>query len=334
MIKRFQIVGFAAAACLLLGSFAANRHCDADSYARVVFTDAAEIFGSDVHSPRVTDDRDQSDVLRFISGNEIDRVACSTIPRDRLAVLLIAGQSNAHNSTRKGDTYKPRRKFFNLNIEDGNCYVAGEHALGATGEGSAFALPLADDLVEGELFANVLIVPIAIGGTYIEEWRADGGRYFPRFERALQLLIREGLKPTFVLWHQGEGNAGPLMTAQTFGLFGTNLGHRPVDVTPALRDAVRLAYVRHFNGIVAGLRKMGVTAPMLPAVATTCGYRKTEPSIREAQMALPNADAGIFPGPDTDTIDFAARSDGCHFSSQGIIIMAKMWVDSIKAVSR
>jgi hypothetical protein len=299
---------------------------DDDAYADLLFTDRAAIFGSDVRDPLV-EDRSRSATHDRI-GSAVptgDQFPCDHIPRDGLAVLLIAGQSNAHNTTQPNDLYFPHRPFFNLNINDGQCYLAGAQALGTTGEGSAFALPLGDELIDSGLFAQVLIVPIAIGGTYIEEWRPDGGRYFARFERAIRQLAALQLAPTFVLWHQGEGNAGPLITKKTFGLFGANFNHRPVEITPDLREAAKLGYMRHFFNIVARLRALGVSAPVMPAVVTICGTRISEPAIRAAQESLPDSTWGIYQGPNTDMIDLTARYDFCHFNSRGIQLVARQW---------
>jgi hypothetical protein len=175
----------------------------------------------------------------------------------------------------------------------------------------------------------VLIEPIAIGGTYIEEWRPNGGRYFSRFRRAVDSLAAQQLAPTFVLWQQGEGNAGPLMTEQTFGLFGANANRRPITVTPELREAVRLNYELRFYAIAAGLRELGVRAPIFASVSTVCGYPRSEPSIRAAQQALPDPAWGVYGGPDTDRIAADERHDGCHFNSTGIKEAAHEWTNVI-----
>jgi hypothetical protein len=43
-----------------------------------------------------------------------------------------------------------------------------------------------------------------------------------------------------------------------------------------------------------------------------------------------DARAGILPGPDTDSIGFAERYDGCHFSTEGMEHAARLWLDAIR----
>lgn len=294
-----------------------------DAYAREIFTDPAAILDS---RPRgVSADDDTPVHVGFIPPMPAARIGCEEIPTDRLAVILLAGQSNAENSTPATDLYVPQQRFYNLNIEDGGCYVAGTHAFGTTGHGSSFVLPLADELLANRAYANVLVVPIAVGGTYIEEWRPDGGRYFGRFERAIGLLAGYRLAPTFILWQHGEGNALPVMRHLTIGLFGDGRGARPFLPWPALREAVSLNYQLRFYSMVGRLRAMGVTAPILASVSTTCGYERTEPSIRAAQQALADPAWGVHPGVDTDAIPYSERYDGCHFGLPGIRDVAKRW---------
>ena len=296
---------------------------DGNSYARILFTDPEDMLASAAAS-RNAARLAHRDI--FPIPNTSDRVDCNSIPVKEMAVVIIAGQSNGHNSTKPNDLYRPKTKFYNLNVEDGNCYVAREHALGTTGQGSAFALPLGDELIISGRYLQALIVPIAIGGSVIEEWRPDGGRYFPRFERALQLLASHRLSPTFILWHQGEANAVPLAYGITYGLFSAPAARRKLIVTPDLRRAAQLGYAAHFYAMVARLRQLGVQAPIFPAVATICGEPTPEPAIQAAQKILPDPKWGIFPGPDTDGLDFTSRHDRCHFDARGIQLMSKAWM--------
>ncbi len=297
-----------------------------DHYAKFLFTNPAEIFDA---QPRGVSFEDKTRIhVAFLPPDPADRVDCDAISKDGLAVVLIAGQSNAENTTRADDLYSPKSRFYNLNIEDGGCYVARQRAIGTTGHGSAFALPLADDLLAKGLFRNVLIVPIAVGGTYIEEWRPDGGRYFPRFRKAVQELARHGLEATFVLWQQGEGNAA-LFRGMTLGLFGDSTNYRPVNPTPALLEAAKLNYQARFYAIAGALRQLGVSAPIFPTISTICGYPRVDATIRAAQLALPDPELGIYAGPDTDEVDFSTRYDACHFDSRGIQIVAQAWTERL-----
>lgn len=190
--------------------------------------------------------------------------------------------------------------------------------LGTDGLYQSFARPLAAYLVEAGVFQHVLLVPIAVSGTFIEEW-TPSGHHWPRFIAAINQLNQAGLRPTFVLWHQGEANSDWLV--------------RHPDTSRTLKDAARLSYMRNFLSIVVGLRGLGVTAPIFPAVATQCRSTKTSAEIRSAQQAVIDPAWGIFQGPDTDSIDFSYRrpDDLCHFSHEGNLAHARAWLAAIRA---
>lgn len=227
------------------------------------------------------------------------RVEFDDVMRGRVAVMLILGQSNAANS---GDTpYAPSQRVFNFNIFDGLCYTAWDPLLGTTEKRGNFAGRLADILVEQDVFDSIVLVPIAVGGSRIEEWTTGGSRH-----RRLQLAIKRatewGLRFTHVLWHQGETNArhdpdGPL-------------------------------YTECFMNIHAALRRYGVDAPIYVAQATVCDEAPVE-SIRAAQRSVINPALGILAGPDTDTIGAVDRFDGCHMAMTGLIKHARLWADAL-----
>jgi Carbohydrate esterase, sialic acid-specific acetylesterase len=287
----------------------ARRLLQGEAYDDILFTNRDEIFNGAA-----------SDGDANTSGRT--PASCETIPRNHLAVVIIAGQSNAQNSTEPTDLYHPHQTLYDLNIDaNGACFIASTHLLGTSGGGSGFGLPLGDTLIDSGMYDNVLLVPIAVGGSYIEEWR-PGGRLFVRFERALRHLHAYGLEPTFILWHQGEGNAIPLAIHQTIGRSGSTDGTRPIKMTADLQQAASVGYLRFFYRIVHSLRSMGVRAPVIPAVATLCGFPSPEPAIHTAQQKLPDRDWGIFAGPDTDLLDSEYRRDLCHFNGRGIRAVA------------
>ena len=264
-----------------------------------------------------------------------ERVSCANIPRTALAVILIAGQSNASNSVpadANGKHYSTQNPVFSLNIGDGKCYVAKNPLLGTDSRldannqpsGQSFALPLASALIDAGLYERVLLVPIAVSGTLIEQWipsppRTPGASLFNRFVSATNYLKGVGLTPTFVLWHQGEGNSGPLQAHAKRGTLTTDL-----------ERATTLSWMRNFLHIVAALRGMGVDAPVFVAKATICGGAEPGAIIRKAQGGVADPAARIFPGPDTDAIDFALRHDGCHFSHEGNLVHAHKWYEVLR----
>jgi hypothetical protein len=109
------------------------------------------------------------------------RVDRDEVMRGRTAVMLTLGQSNAANS---GDTpYVPRQRVFNFNIFDGHCYVARDPLLGTTEHRGNFAGRMADALIERGVFDGVVLVPIAVGGSRIEEWTTGGSPSSPAPDR-------------------------------------------------------------------------------------------------------------------------------------------------------
>jgi hypothetical protein len=222
-------------------------------------------------------------------------VSTADVTQGRTAVILIFGQSNGANSG--AVPYLPVRRVFNFNVFDGNCYVAKDPLLGATDFRGNFASRMADLLVERGAFDSVLLAPIGVGGTRVEDWTTGGLRH-RRLQVAVARIAERGLSFTHVLWHQGETNAGP--------------------------GADRDAYIAAFMNIHAALRWYGVDAPIYVAQASLCRSPPDE-TIRAAQRALVNPQLGILAGPDTDAIGFEHRYDGCHMSESGLIRHAELW---------
>jgi len=249
---------------------------------------------------------------------------CERIPRQGLGVLLTVGQSNISNTgapAAGAKLYKPHNVFYNFNLFDGKCYIAQNPALGTGGDGENVAVRLGDELIDRKIYQNVLIAPVAIGGTYLEEWRARGGKYFEVMLSALAGLRDYDIEPTGVLWHQGEFNAFAFTTNGAED--GTQL-----TITTPIREAARLSYIRNYLEIVAGLRAADVSAPIFVATATRCGGGQDE-IIRSAQMSIPTPTLGVYAGPDTDLIGPSMRYDGCHMSHAGTNQHATMWADRL-----
>jgi Carbohydrate esterase, sialic acid-specific acetylesterase len=222
----------------------------------------------------------------------------------RAAVMLIFGQSNGANS---GETpYVPRHRVFNFNLFDGRCYVAKDPLLGTTERRGNFASRMADLLIERGHFDSVVLAPISVGGSRIEDWTSGGVRH-RRLQVTIERAFEAGLEFTHLLWHQGETNAR----------YGPD-GHRYIDC---------------FMDIHAAVRRYGVFAPLYVAEATLCGETGPVEIIRAAQRAVVNAELGILAGPDTDTIGIQDRFDGCHMAETGLIKHANLWVEALSAAA-
>jgi Carbohydrate esterase, sialic acid-specific acetylesterase len=224
-------------------------------------------------------------------------VSRAEVFQGRTAAMLILGQSNGANSG--AAPHVPIRRVFNFNLFDGNCYVARDPLLGTTEFRGNFATRMGDMLIEKEAFDSILLAPISVGGSRIEDWTTGGVRH-RRLQVAIRRAMDRGISFTHVLWHQGESNAGP--------------------------DADKDIYVACFQDIRAALRAYGVLAPIYVAQASVCRAPPND-VIRSAQRAVVNPALGIFPGPDTDTIGLEDRFDDCHMAKSGLIKHAKLWTE-------
>lgn len=237
----------------------------------------------------------------YLSERGKKRVDCAAIPRGAgTAVLLILGQSNASNEGKGARVEKAH--VYNFNVFTGRCFMASDPLLGTTGKGAGFAMRLGAMLVDAKLFSDVVLVPIAVGGTRVRDW-APGGAHHPRALLALKRLKSADLPVTFALWHQGEGDATP--------------------------DFSKSEYKRHFMGMFTSLRLQGTKADFFVPLASLC-RDSPHSGVREAQAELVDPKRGIYAGPDTDTLGLKERFDGCHFSSRGLDKHARLWFETLR----
>ena len=227
----------------------------------------------------------------------------------RTAVLFTFGQSNSANSVR--DRYIPLGVVANFNPHDGKCYLAEDPLLGPDGSGGTVWGIVGDLLLREQDYERVLIVPVGIGGTEVARWSRDGDLH-GRLRNTAEKLGFLNIRPTFVLWHQGESD---------------------VVLNTSTED-----YVEWFGSMVAGIREYGIDAPIFPAVASVCAATEQlrtsaeagEQRVRTAQRSLPSRLDNVWPGPDTDAIlGQQHRHDGCHFTHKGARAHAQLWVDAI-----
>jgi Carbohydrate esterase, sialic acid-specific acetylesterase len=227
--------------------------------------------------------------------------------RRRTAVIVIVGQSNAANHGT--GRYVAKRRVDNFSLYDGKCYHAADPLLGASGDGGNFATRLGDKLIEVGLFDRVILAPIAMGGTTVEQWAEEG-----MFNRRIPVVIRRlydvGLSADFILWQQGEGNQG-------------------------IGDIGGRQYRKNLLEVIWTFRRYGVTAPFFVALTTTCGGpHPNAENIRAGQTSAVNPMAAIYQGADTDTVSLEHRSDTCHFNEVGLDIVASLWLDVIATYCR
>jgi Carbohydrate esterase, sialic acid-specific acetylesterase len=219
----------------------------------------------------------------------------------RPLVILTLGQSNAANEGR--GLYAPKHRVDNFNLYDGKCYKAVEPLLGPSGQGGNFATRLADMLIERQLANRVVLAPIAMGGTTVEQWAYEGV-FNRRITASIRRLYDAGLSADYILWHQGEGNLGT----------GDSGGRQ---------------YRKNLLEVVASFRTYGANAPFFVALATRCA-KSPHPNavnVRDGQRTAAIGQLGIFVGPDTDLIGPEHRYDHCHMSESGLTMHAAAWAD-------
>jgi len=185
--------------------------------------------------------------------------------------------------------------ILNFSLFNGKCYIAREPLIGPTNYGGNFLTRLASKLVDRGAYQVVILAPIAVGGTKVQDW-AVGGFLNRRLVVMIKRLHDAGLNPTPILWHQGEANV----------------------------EDVPQEYTRYFMSVFSTIRRNGVYAPIYVAEATV-GGGKGYGNLRAIQRGLVDLAKGILAGPNTDEIGLDKRYDTCHFSDEGADIHAEMW---------
>lgn len=225
-----------------------------------------------------------------------DRIAApiGLIRSDSTAVLLTIGQSNAA-SCGQGE-YICRNKVYEFYNE--RLFISHEPLLGDIGNGGCSVWTrVADMLIDSGHYRRVILISAAIGGTPIKCW--DQGPCAVKLKTTLEMISRSGLRPTHVIWHQGESDN--------------------------LENTSKVKYKSSLGAVVNQIRNAGIAAPFFVCVASyhpfTIGNKKDglDINIRQAQLEFINETPGVKPGPDTDQLKLASdRYDGVHFSITGL----------------
>jgi carbohydrate esterase-like sialic acid-specific acetylesterase len=239
---------------------------------------------------------------------EEDRLVAPSIANPPgTTVILTFGQSNAANTGE--ERYAAHGAVHVFNIFDMRFYRAIDPLPGASHDGGSVWGRLGDKLIDAGVASSVLIVPIAVGATYIRDW-GPGGYYHRRLLFALHRLKSAGIKIDMLCWHQGEADAN----------------HTGMSAAE---------YSRYFRSMLRAVREKGVDAPVYVALATLCEEAphpfQNAAEIRRGQKNAVSIRDRILPGPDTDLIGIEHRRDGCHFSASGQELAAQAW---FKAITR
>lgn len=216
----------------------------------------------------------------------------------RTMVVLTAGQSNAANAG--SDPSGPFPGVFNL--YGGRFHQARDPLLGASGQGGSVWIRFSRKVIEAGLYQQVVIVPVAIGGTRIAHW-VPGGELSHRIPAAIAQCKALGLGITHVIWHQGESDTQ----------YGTS----------------QTAYAKALRAVIGQIRANGVPAPVM--VCRAARMRDIYgPQIIKAQEEVISSTSGVIAGPNTDDlIGVDKRFDDLHFNGAGFDAFASALVSAL-----
>lgn len=230
------------------------------------------------------------------------KLSLSELKSDSTIIILTLGQSNAANSS--NSYYSPKNNV--LNYYNGQLYKAREPLIGAGGDGGSVWTILADKMIDGALCKKVIIIPIAVGSTNIENWAR--GECSIKLRNTLDDLNKHNIKLTYVLWHQGEANNG----------------------------TSKANYKKNLSIILKTIREKKQTAPFYCSIATYSFLAVTKPLgidsvIQNAQREFIYENKNVLRGPNTDLLIYAIdRHDSQHFSQFGNFRYAELWLKAIK----
>lgn len=219
-------------------------------------------------------------------------------------VFIAIGQSLICSVTSGGTAYTPTNAAtaLNLNPYDGLYYRSADPLLGGsyTSPASSWLGRFQDSLINASKYNKVVVVPVAIGGTYASDW-SPSGVHNHRLVVALLRCRKAGITPNAILWMQGQADANA----------GTS----------------QASYEGSLNGAIATSRGYGFSGKWVISRSTRIAGGVTNSTIRAGQVAVCNG-ATVIQGPDCDT-DLASAGnygpDDLHFNNTGNANCASLW---------
>ncbi len=236
------------------------------------------------------------------------------VPGQSTLVLVIAGQSLSTNCVPSPHT-PTNALVHNFSITNGGCYKAQGTLLGCTGyhpnlpgnpwPTGHWGCDLGDKLINAGVCQRVILVPIGVGGSKMQDWavgRANNDRIIVTARR----LAKAGLTPSAFLWEQGESDTSPQTSQADYQTF--------------------------FASMMTTIRAVWSTVPVFVAKSTFINGISNA-TIRTAQAAVVNNAAGIFAGPDADTLTGSSfrQTDQTHWNAGGADGVAGLWQTALHA---
>jgi hypothetical protein len=226
---------------------------------------------------------------------------CSPVS-GKTAIIVVHGQSNAANYGSVRHT--AREAVDNFDSASGKCFGAADPLLGTDGIGGSFATRLGDILIQDGRYDRVIFVPLARGGASIAYLNNEGAELITN---GIAKMKQAGLKPTHILFQQGETDAVSKTTAEE--------------------------YASLLHQLVKRFRAAGFDAPFYLSRSTKCDYvgPNNIEAVRAGQLSAVDDVLNIRLGPDTDTIGNEGRSpDGCHMNEAGTLANAVLWAPFVR----
>lgn len=235
----------------------------------------------------------------------------------RVVNIVFLGQSTNNNCVPGKLAVKNERNIFNLSLAHpmrSRIFQAKEPLLVSDVQEGHHGMDIADALLSGGHCDNVILTPVACGGSFAADYSPDGGISHADTHRTGVLSYRIGLAarciayaglsdiPTIVDWQQGEWDS---------------------DDVPTSHDHYKAALL----SVVNECKRVGLLRPGNVMYVNQC-TRPTNPissrePIRRAQREVTDGDL-VLPGPDIDLISADYRYDGTHFTRAGAARQAEM----------
>jgi hypothetical protein len=224
---------------------------------------------------------------------DTDAATLVPCPTGEPIVILTGGQSNAANALSDPVDENPSLRAFMFH--KGRCYRLRDPVLGVTGDRGSLWTALGHRLA-AETGRDVVFINGGVGGTTYRDWLNLHTGYFDRLRKLVEDAARHGLRPHWVLWHQGESDALRNVPSEVFEgelkvLIGRLMSERP------LADVKLVLYAA--------------------SVCYGSDRRLPQPRLRQAQRRAAELSPNVLMGPDTDRYGARFRYDDCHFNGPG-----------------
>ena len=217
---------------------------------------------------------------------------------DSSLVFITFGQSNSANSGRMEKSLKNWNDVY-MSYK-GNIYNYADPSIGAEGFGASVWGLLGKELLfqsRGKI-KNVFFTNTGVGGISIEGLISHENDFLNYFLNEFRYTIDKFGKIDGVLFHQGEANNRKI--DQYYDSFLT------------LQDSIN------------NIEKV----PIFLSQASYCNSITNE-NLLEIQNSLIKNNKMVFRGPNTDILGSNYRHDNCHFNSEGLVKLSKLWCQSI-----